>query len=261
MVHTAILLAGGNGTRLLPFTSYTSKHLLPVFDRPMIFYPLTNLVLLGVTKICLIINPEHRLQWESLLSKTHLDATVYLIEQEKPEGIPQAITLCEEFIGTEPFYLALGDNILLGAGLLNRVIAAVDNNPSGALIISYQVNDPQDFGVVEIDQSGELLRVIEKPKIPPSNLAVVGLYKFDCHAIEYTRSLSKSDRGEYEIADLINAYVSENRCAMITCDSASDYWLDTGTIEALTSASVFLRELKQSGVKVIANLGKSPIYK
>ena len=256
MIKKAILLAGGEGTRLRPFTLYTSKHLLPVFNKPMIVYPLTNLILLGVETVYLVINAVHRTQWEALIRSLDLSVDILLIEQERPDGIPQAISLCERYLDGDPFFLALGDNILLGSGLLNRFYSQICDNPEDSVIISYKVSNPKFFGVAELDDDGELIKIVEKPTDIVSNLAIVGLYKFNSDAPLLVRDLKKSARGEYEIADLINQYIAMQKCQMLACNEASDYWLDTGTIESITSAAIFLRELNLSGIKVIGNLTK-----
>jgi len=260
-IDVAILLAGGEGTRLRPFTHYTSKHLLPVFDKPMIFYPLSNLILLGVKKVCIVINPKHHQQWCQLISSFDINIEIILVLQDKPEGIPHGITLCEEHLNGKDFYLSLGDNLLLGSGLLNRFKEQINEGGGQCVIIGYPVKDPSNFGVAEFDtdESGhkKLKKIVEKPKQTISNLAVVGLYFFSSSAIDVAKNLKKSGRGEYEIADLINYYIMEDMCALMSCNLATDFWLDTGTPEALVSASIFLREINSSGEKIIGDLGNS----
>ena len=259
-VDVAILLAGGNGTRLRPFTLYTTKHLLPVFDKPMIYYPLTNLILMGVKKVCIIINPDHQLQWEALFSSIDIDIEVILVPQEKPEGIPQAITLCKDHVEGKSFYLSLGDNLLLGSGLLNRFNDAINEGEDQSIIVGYPVDDISKFGIAEfdLDDNGEekLARVVEKPLESASNLAVIGLYYFGPSACDITATLKKSARGEYEISDLINHYIMKDKCSLVRCNVATDFWLDTGSPEALTSASILLREMQRSGERYIGTLGK-----
>ena len=259
-VDVAILLAGGNGTRLRPFTLYTSKHLLPVFDKPMIYYPLTNLILMGVKKVCIIINPVHRDQWEALFNLIDIDVEIVLVPQEKPEGIPQAITLCKDHVEGKSFYLSLGDNLLLGSGLLNRFNNEIIQGEDQSVIVGYPVEDISKFGIAEfdIDDHGQekLKHIIEKPEHSESNLAVIGLYYFGPCACDVTATLQKSARGEYEIADLINHYINKDKCSLVRCNVATDFWLDTGSPEALISASVLLREMKSSGQRYIGTLGK-----
>lgn len=260
-VEIAILLAGGNGTRLRPFTLYTSKHLLAVYDKPMIYYPLTNLILMGVRKIFLIINPQHQQQWEALFSNINIDAEIILVPQDEPEGIPQAITLCKDHVGGKNFYLALGDNLLLGSGLLNRFNEAIIEGEDHSVIVGYPVENTNKFGIAEfdVDEAGheKLRHIVEKPKQSASNIAVIGLYYFGASAFNVASKLKKSARGEYEIADLINHYIEQNKCTLVRCNLATDFWLDTGSPEALTSASVLLREMQQSGERHIGTLGKT----
>ena len=254
MVKHAVLLAGGEGTRLRPFTYYTSKHLLPVFNRPMIFYPLMNLLLLGVKNICIIINKNHKEQWHNLFKGLKLPININIIIQENPEGIPHALKLCEKIIGNHHHYLSLGDNILLGSGMFKRFKEAVDKNSDSSVILGYHVRNPSDFGVVKYSKNGSVLKIIEKPKIPPSNMAIVGLYKFPPDAFLLIEKLKKSKRNEYEIADLINLYLGEKRCYLMESDSATDFWLDAGSIESLVSATNFLKELSVNGNIDLANL-------
>lgn len=250
-IEKAVLLAGGEGRRLMPFTSYTSKHLLPVFDRPMIMYPLTNLILLGVRDIYIVINPKHRLQWLALFATIDVAANLTLIDQEEPEGIPQAITLCAHYLEGSDFYLMLGDNLLLGTGFLQRLQTKIAQCDKGAMVVGCTVDNPQEFGVAEFDIAGELIGVHEKPCEFVSNVAVTGLYKFDSRAIQYAAELRKSERGEFEICDLIGKYIAANSCGILMCNETTDFWLDTGSIEAIVSATSFLRELSRSGFKTI----------
>lgn len=260
-IDTAILLAGGNGTRLKPFTYYTSKHLLPVFDKPMIYYPLSNLILLGVKKVCIVINPNHHEQWKELFGSINIDIEIVLVLQKKPEGIPHGISLCEEHVKGKSFYLALGDNLILGSGLLNRFNDMIIEGEDHSVIIGYPVKDPTQFGIAEFDtdENGHkrLKKILEKPQRSISNLAIVGLYYFGSSTFEVIDTLQKSSRGEYEIADLINYYISNSRCSLMQCNLATDFWLDTGTPEALVSASILLREMNNSGERFIATLTNS----
>jgi len=258
-VEDAILLAGGEGSRLRPFTRYTSKHLLPVFDKPMIFYPLTNLILMGVSRVFLIINPKHESQWRLLLESLDLDIEIKLVLQKKPEGIPQAIQLCREYINGKSFYLALGDNLILGSGLLNRFNAEMseDEDADEAVILGHPVKDITKFGIAEFEEDGVLKRVVEKPSESLSNIAIIGLYKFGASACDRADKLLKSARGELEIADLINSYIDTGKCTLVRSNVATDYWLDTGTPDALISASVLLRELHNSGLRNLGDLSGS----
>lgn len=260
-IDVAILLAGGEGTRLRPFTHYTSKHLLPVFDKPMIFYPLSNLILLGVKKVCIVINPKHYEQWCQLLSSVDINIEIVLVLQDRPEGIPHAVILCEEHIKGKSFYLSLGDNLLLGSGLLNRFNERINEGEEQCVILGYPVKDPTKFGIAEFEEDlkgqKKLKKILEKPQQSISNLAIVGLYYFSSGAFNVAKTLQKSSRGEYEIADLINHYIRKDRCNLMQCNLTTDFWLDTGTPEALVSASIFLREINNSGEKILGNLGNS----
>lgn len=254
MIKKAILLAGGNGTRLHPFTYYTSKHLLPIYDKPMIFYPLTNLILLGVETVYLIINPKHEGQWKQLLNNLNVNISIKLINQENPDGIPDGIKICKDYLRNDDFYLALGDNLLLGSGLINKIKQSVQENNDNALIITYPVSTPEKFGIAEFNDRNELKVAIEKPINTTSNRAIVGLYKFTKEAVKIANGLQKKDRGEYEIVDIINFYIKNSKCSFIDCDSSTDYWLDTGSIEALLSASSFLKELHKTGRKILGDI-------
>ena len=254
MVKHAVLLAGGEGTRLRPFTYYTSKHLLPIYNKPMIFYPLMNLLLLGVENICIIINKKHKSQWEDLFKGLSLPINISIVIQSKAEGIPHALKLAENFIKNNHHYLALGDNILLGSSMFKRFKEAVDNNINSSVILGFPVRDPSNFGVVKYSKRKEILKVIEKPKTAPSNMAVVGLYKFPPDCFSLINSLKKSQRGEYEIADLINIYLNNKRCSLMESDSATDFWLDAGSIKSLVSATSFIKELSDNGNINLADL-------
>ena len=166
---------------------------------------------------------------------------------------PHAIIICEEFLGDQPFYLGLGDNILLSSGLINRFKKAVTNNPNDAVIATYSVHNPEEFGVAVTDESGKLQKVVKKPSEGLSDQAVVGLYAFGANAVLLAKDLKKSSRGEYEIADLINLFIDNGNCKILVCDTATDYWLDTGTIDGMNSASSFIRELHLRGRKVIGS--------
>ncbi len=247
MIKHAILLAGGEGTRLRPFSYYTSKHLLPIHDKPMIFYPLKNLIFLGVENICLVINKNHMDQWKELFDNLNLKVNITLVCQDNAEGIPHALKLCERFINNKDHYLALGDNILIGSNMMKNFRSICLDQRKGAVIIGYPVKNISEFGIAEFNYNNDLFRVIEKPEQSDSNLAVVGLYKFDSEVFEIFDNLLKSKRGEYEVADLINFYIEQNCCSILKVDSPANYWLDTGTVERINSASLFIRELSKAG--------------
>jgi glucose-1-phosphate thymidylyltransferase len=251
-VKEAILLAGGLGTRLYPFTCYTSKHLLPVFDSPMIFYPLKNLQLMGVKLVHLIVNEQHLPQWNKLLSAFDFEMEIKPLVQESPMGIPAAISLCRSIIKSEKFIVALGDNLIIASDFINKFIESMKNPMNHAVIVGFNVADPRPFGVAQFAE-GSLINIVEKPKVPPSNLAIVGLYMFSQSCFEKIDELKISDRGELEVADLINKYIFEDRCALVEASTnANDYWLDTGTIESIYTASDFLRHLTNTTGKRLA---------
>ena len=241
----AILLAGGNGSRLAPFTYYTSKHLLPIDSVPMIFYPLKNLQLLGVEKTFIIINGRHSDQWDALLSQYDFGMEIVPVIQDEPLGIPAAIDLCEDFINGKDFVVALGDNLIIASNFMNR-FADLYSKGKESMIVGFKVNDPSAFGVANFDSAGQLLGVIEKPDHPPSNIAIVGLYKFPSSVFSEIKRLEVSARGELEIADLLNFYISHDNCDLLLATSPTDYWIDTGTNDALVRATSFVRDLKEN---------------
>ena len=241
----AILLAGGSGSRLRPFTFYTSKHLLPIDNVPMIFYPLKNLALLGVSKVFLIINENHLNQWNKLISEYDFNMEIVLVVQDKPLGIPDAILKCESKIKGDSFVVSLGDNVIIASNFINRCKESFSKNDY-ATICAFTVSDAKPFGVAKFDDHGSLIEIIEKPDNPPSNKAIIGFYNFPKNSFKKIKDLEFSDRGELEIADLINAYIAENRCKLIESDSISDFWLDTGTNESMVVATNFIRDLKRN---------------
>ena len=246
----AILLGGGNGNRLQPFTFYTSKHLLPIDNVPMIFYPLKNLQLIGIKRVFLIVNSQHLEQWNSLLSKYDFEMEVIPVIQDRPLGIPAAIQCCSEMISGKSFLVALGDNLIIASNFLNKFSENLKNE-SSATICGFNVSDPRAFGVARLDAQGNLVEVVEKPAEPPSKLAIAGFYQFPISAFQIIKELEYSDRGELEVADLINKFVSEGLCTFIESTSASDYWLDTGNNESLVQATNFVRDLKKnSGISI-----------
>ncbi|MAJ90356.1 MAG: glucose-1-phosphate thymidylyltransferase [Flavobacteriales bacterium] len=245
-----IILAGGKGTRLSPSTDFISKQLLPVFDKPMIYYPMSSLMLAGIREI-LIISTERDLPlFKSLLGNgDRFGLSLSYKIQKEPEGIPQALLLAEEFLEGSSLALILGDNIFYGHNF-TEILNEARNLTEGAHIISYPVKDPKRFGIVEIDSDGKALSIEEKPKIPKSNLAVTGLYFYENRAINLAKSLKPSSRGELEISDLNTLYLKENnlRCTNLGRGFA---WLDTGTNEALLSASRFVETIEErQGFKI-----------
>lgn len=245
-----IILAGGSGTRLHPLTSVTSKQLLPVYDKPMIFYPLSTLMLAGIKEILIISTPSDLPNFKALLGDGEaLGIKLSYKVQPNPEGLAQAFILGEEFIGDDSCAMILGDNIFYGNGFSN-LLQNTAKNLSGATIFGYAVNDPERFGVLEIDTQKNVLSIEEKPTHPKSNFAATGLYFYDNNCVKYAKSLKPSPRGELEITDLNKIYLEQdNLKANILGRGYS--WIDTGTIESLFEASNFIRAIeKHQGVKV-----------
>ena len=243
-----IVLAGGAGSRLYPITQVASKQLQPVYDKPMIFYPLATLMLAGISEILLISTPEDLPRFRALLGDgAQWGLELSYAEQARPEGIAQALLIAEPFIAGEPVSLILGDNILYGRLRLDEIVAGFT---SGAVIFGYPVHDPSRYGVVEFDAEGRVLSLVEKPKEPRSNLAVPGLYLYDDTVVEKTRSLKPSGRGELEITDLNRLYLEEGTLVAQRMGRGIA-WLDTGTQESLLEAANFIATIeKRQGLKI-----------
>src|SRR5476649_1061831 len=245
-----IVLAGGSGTRLHPATLAISKQLLPVFDKPMIYYPLSTLMLAGIQDILIITTPEDRAQFERLLDDgSQWGIRLSYAVQQKPEGLAQAFLIGEDFIGRDPVSLVLGDNIFFGHGL-PQLLAQAANRLTGATVFAYHVNDPQRYGVVSFDKSGRAQDIVEKPKNPLSNWAVTGLYFYDNDVIRFAKEVKPSGRGELEITDLNKLYLAAG--ALEVARMGRGYaWLDTGTFESLIDAACFVQTLEQrQGMKI-----------
>jgi glucose-1-phosphate thymidylyltransferase len=247
-----IILAGGNGTRLWPITKAMNKHLLPIYDKPMIYYPISTLLLAGVNKICIITRPEDLNAFQSLLgdgSQWGVDITYNL--QKKPEGIAQAFLIAREFIGNDDVVLILGDNIFHGNGFINKLKTGVENLYNGfSSIYTYNVVDPKRFGVVEFDGRGNIIGIEEKPNNPKSNNAVTGLYFYTNDVIELVKRLVPSERGELEITSLNNLFIKDRKLKSIDLGRGFA-WLDTGTYESLLDAASFIATLeKRQGLKI-----------
>ena len=241
-----IILAGGSGTRLYPLTTVTSKQLLPVYDKPMIYYPLSILMLAGIKDILIISTPEDTPRMEALLGKgNHFGLNLQYKVQPSPDGLAQAFLLGEEFIGDDACCMILGDNVLYGNGLKGNLNNAVKNAESGkATIFGYYVPDPERFGVVEFDNNGKAISIEEKPKNPKSNYAVIGLYFYPKGVSKKAHKVKPSARGELEITALNNMYLDDNNLNVITFGRGLT-WLDAGTHESLAEATAFVKMIEE----------------
>lgn len=246
-----IILAGGSGTRLWPITKGISKQLMPIYDKPMVYYPLTTLMLAGIRDILIITTPEDKSSFENLLG----DGSQWGIRlsyevQPSPDGLAQAFIIGEEFIGDDKVALVLGDNIFHGSDLGNSLKSCVD--PDGGTVFAYQVSDPERYGVVEFDDNNIAVSVEEKPKEPKSNYAVVGLYFYDNDVVEIAKSVTPSDRGELEITSINEEYLRRGKLTVTTLDRG-DAWLDTGTIDSMTDAADYIRAIQRRTGQIIGS--------
>ena len=244
-----IVLAGGSGTRLHPLTLAVSKQLMPVYDKPMIYYPISTLISAGINEILIISTPQDQHIFKKLLGDgSQIGCNFEYEVQENPNGLAEAFLIGEKFIGKDSVALILGDNIFYGTGLSNLLQS--NTNPNGGIIYAYHVNDPERYGVVDFDDSQKVLSIEEKPKHPKSNFAVPGIYFYDNSIIDKAKNIRPSKRGELEITDINKAYLEENKLSVSILDRGIA-WLDTGTIKSLMKASNFVEVIEErQGLKI-----------
>ena len=250
MIKKGIILAGGKGTRLSPLTKIINKQLLPLYDKPLIFYPLSVMMLAGIREVLIITNSGQKKLFQNILGNgSGLGIKINYEEQKKPNGLPEAFIIGEKFINNDDVALILGDNFFYGQGFTNRIKDCINNN-DGATIFTYIVNNPSDYGIAELNKNNEIIKITEKPKKSNSKFAITGLYLFDNQVVKLSKKLKPSKRNELEIVDLISKYLQQKRLKAEFIGRGSA-WLDTGTIENLNETSQFIASIeRRQGLKI-----------